>query len=226
MATLVCPRCKRTIAVEEVPPLRCSRCTHFDLAHLACVHPEILEPERVVDPDEARECLHFHFRPLPKEAPRFFAGVSLFAWSTLAVIAVIFTLLYIGLSSYTRVGPTETILQLRTQSVGTVVSGEPFDIIFGIYNRGGDPARRVTLYLGRDTLRFLELLETDPPALVEDEEQGSFALDYGDLSAGHSVLGRLTFRGVRSGAFTLRITLSADNDPHPQTVEMRTRVTP
>ncbi|NIM04692.1 MAG: hypothetical protein GTO55_02045 [Armatimonadetes bacterium] len=199
---------------------------HFDSLYLTCVHPEILQPERVVDPDESRECPHYKSGLGAAKPSKTLVGVSIFTWTTILTVIVIFALLFIGLSRYTIVGPTETILQLRIYSVGTVVSDEPFDLIFGIYNRGKRPARHVTLHLGRRTLWVAELVDVDPPVEEIYERGDSIFLDFGDLEAGESILGTLTFKALRTGEYPIKTTLSADNSARPQSAEKRVRIAP
>jgi hypothetical protein len=234
MALLLCPRCDIAITVEDLPPRRCERCgtflrrcrycVHFDLHHLACVHPETLWPERVVDPDEARECHNYKFRPLDTGRPRTYAGMSALTWTLICILVITSVLLYIGIEKYTYVGPTETLLQLQLRAGGTVLGDEPFDLFFGVYNRGKNPAHRVILFLGPRTFEAMDLIDADPLPLEVLQKQGGLLLDYGDLGKGKSLLGRLTLRPVHSGHHMIKATISADNSARPQTVETYVRI--
>lgn len=237
MAALVCPKCKAAVVTER-PPKRCGQCgrvllccrccAHFEHQQMACLHPEIISDwERVRDPDEPRECPYYRFRPRLLKGPRTIAGISAFTWGTVVIMLVVGALLYIGLSQYNvAVGPGQTTLQLKLESVGTITPDEPFELVFGVYNEGRSPAHNVTLHLGHDLLSFATLSGSDPPCQERLETDNTLSLNFGELGEGGALLGRLTFVPSRAGTHTVKLMASAANCPRPQLAETRLRITP
>jgi len=237
MAALHCPRCKAAVVIDgKSPPhcvrcgkpLRCCRyCVFFEPRSLACEHPEILEPERVVDADAPRECPYFRLRLLAARRPGRLLGLSPSTWAAIAVLGMICSLLYMGMSRYAGGGVSREVdLQLQLQSAGTVIGDEPFDIIFSIYNPGRHRARHVTLLFAKESLQAAEVVSSDPPARGVRRSGNSLFLDYGELPAGGALLGRVTLRALRTGHFPLRVMLLAENARRPETAQTRLRIAP
>jgi hypothetical protein len=234
MAALRCPKCGAIVVAEDRPPARCRHCheplhrcrycRYFDTRSLACIHPEILPVERVIDPDEVRSCSYFDYAPKTQKVLRNLFGLSLHVWWAIITSAAIFALLYIGLGNK---GPSagEVELTLDIQEAGTVVQDEPFSLIVNIRNEGDQTAKGVTVRLGKQALQTFTLVGCDPLEQEAGETQDSIYLNFGDISAGEARLINFTFQSQKIGQFTMRFLVFADNSNRPKAEETRVFIT-
>ena len=230
MAALSCPKCKAAVKVEGGTASRCGHCgerfhrcrycVNFD-PRIACLHPEVLEVERVIDPDVLCECLYFRLKPPAGKPLRKFLGVTLSAWSTIIAVGVLFACIYLGLIGFTGASTPETGLKLRITEVGTVAADEPFEVTFGIYNDGETPARHITISLGSEALKTVEWLSSDPPAVRVNQSEHRLDLDYGEINGKSALLGQLTFRPRKRGNCPISFLLFSQDAAAPQAVEIR-----
>jgi hypothetical protein len=176
MSSPCCPKCHSVVVTGRKAPRRCRKCgekldrcrycLHFDPRVLACEHPDILPVERILDPDEHRECPYFVYLPSRKLKPRkVFLQLSLEVWKTIMVALICFALLYVGLGKYFgRSGPG-VVLVASMDEPGTVMSDETFDTVVRLENQGKKTAQHVTCRLGKEVLAIVELMGVDPPPL-------------------------------------------------------------
>jgi len=201
---------------------RCRYCLHFDPRVLACEHPNILPVERVLDPDEIRDCPYFVYLPTRKaRAKKSLLRLSLETWRVVVFLVICFGLLYVGLGKYITGGGGETVLEARLEEPGTVMMDETFDLVARIENKGKRAAKGITFRFGKETLGAVELMEVDPPLPPEawKETKTEVAINIGGLPTGEAYLLRFTFRPLKTGRFPFRIVVFAENTRAPQSLK-------
>jgi hypothetical protein len=198
---------------------RCRYCLHFDYRVLACEHPNILPVERIIDPDETRDCPYFVYLPTRKaKARKSFLRLSLGTWRAAIFLLICFGLLYIGMGRYLTGGSGEAILEARLEEPGTVMMDETFDLVARVENKGKKSAEGVSFRFGKDTLGAVELMEVDPPLPPQawKATEAAVTVDIGRLPAGEAYLLRFTFRPLKAGRFPFSLVVFAKNAQTPQ----------
>jgi hypothetical protein len=186
---------------------------------LACEHPNILPVERILDPDETRQCPYFVYRSTRGvKAKKVFLHLSLLFWQALVIALVCFGLIYLGLGKYLKGKSGDAILEANLEEPGTVMLDETFDLVARVENKGKKTAEQVTFRFGKDALTAVQLMEVDPPLPPEAwrESEKAVTINIGKVPAGEVHLLRFTLRPLKTGRFPLRLVVYAKNAQAPR----------
>jgi hypothetical protein len=234
MAALTCPKCSAAIHAHEKLPQRCERCgaalhccrycTHFDHRVLDCAHPDLVDIEHITDADDVRSCRYFSFNPRITTA-KTFLSLSISMWMSAIALIVLGGLLYIGLTR-TSTGAPLSALQLNVQPPGTIVREDPCDISFSIVNNSQATARNVMITVEATTLSALDYTQSQPVPRRVDRRGKSMNLVFGDVAAGQTITGSISFTPKRTGTIPIGLMLSAENIDKPSLVNTQIQITP